>query len=78
MTNTLILAFTGSSINTLLVYFMYGLPYIGFINLDLIVIEIVKGLSGSLAVVLSIPITTLLGSRILTADRKSGFIKIFK
>ena len=46
MTNTLILAFTGSSINIIIIYFMYNLPYIQLINIDLIVIEIVQGLSG--------------------------------
>ena len=60
MTNTLILAFTGSSINIIIIYFMYNLPYIQLINIDLIVIEIVQGLSGGIAVILSIPITTFL------------------
>ncbi len=64
MTNTLILAFTGSSINTLFVYYMYALPYIGFINLDLIAVEIIKGLSGSIAVVMSVPVTTMFASKV--------------
>ena len=59
-TNTLILAFTGSSINTILVVFMYQLPYMQMINLDLLAIEVVRGLSGAIAVVLSIPITAML------------------
>ena len=42
MTNPLILTFTGSSINTLFVYYMYALPYIGFINLDFIAVERIK------------------------------------
>jgi uncharacterized membrane protein len=32
MANTLILAFTGSSINTILVIFMYQMPYLRIIN----------------------------------------------
>lgn len=65
MTNTLILAFTGSSLNILLVYYMYSLPYIALINLDLLVVEIIRGLSGSIAVILAIPVTTLIASRSL-------------
>ncbi|MGL5617230.1 MAG: YibE/F family protein [Sarcina sp.] len=60
MTNTLILAFTGSSINILIIYYIYQFPYIQFINLDLIVIEILQGLSGAIAIILSIPITGIL------------------
>lgn len=64
MTNTLILAFTGSSINIILIYFMYNLPYLQLINLDIIVIEIIQGLSGGIAVILSIPISALASSRL--------------
>lgn len=64
MTNTLILAFTGSSINIILIYFMYNLPYLQLINLDIIVIEIIQGLSGGIAVILSIPIAALASSRL--------------
>ena len=67
MTNTLILAFTGSSLNIILIYYMYAMPYYGLINLDLLVVELVKGLAGSIAVILSIPITTLFASRALHA-----------
>ena len=68
MTNTLILAFTGSSINTVLIIFMYRLPYYQMINLELLVVEILRGLSGSIAVVLSIPVTALLCAHMLNAD----------
>ena len=44
---------------------MYAMPYYGLINLDLLVVELVKGLAGSIAVILSIPITTLIASRAL-------------
>lgn len=70
MTNTLILAFTGSSINILIVYFMYNMPYIQLINIDLIVLEIVQGLSGGIAVILSIPITAFAASELI-GDKKA-------
>lgn len=65
MTDTLILAFTGSSLNIILIYYMYAMPYLGLINLDLIAVEIVRGLSGSIAIALSIPITALIAARAL-------------
>ena len=70
MTNTLILAFTGSSLNILLVYYMYSLPYIALINLDLLVVEVIRGLSGSIAVILAIPVTTLIASRALHGGKE--------
>lgn len=60
MTNTLILAFAGGSINSLFVYYMYQSPYNVLLNMDVIVIEMIRGLSGSIAVVCSIPVTVLL------------------
>lgn len=60
MTNTLVLAFVGASLNSVLVYYMYCMPYISLINTDFIVVEVVKGLIGSMAVILSIPVATLM------------------
>ncbi|SHI00468.1 YibE/F family protein [Clostridium intestinale] len=68
MTNTLILAFTGASINILIMLFMYNIQYIQLINLDMLVVEVIQGVSGSIAVVLSIPVTALLSAKILGAS----------
>lgn len=62
MTNTLILAFTGGSIGVLLLVFSYYMPYIKLINLDLLGIEILQGLTGSIGIVLSVPATALVSS----------------
>lgn len=64
MTNTLILAFTGSSINIVVIYFMYNLPYMQLINIDSIVIEIIQGISGGIALILSIPIAAATSSKL--------------
>lgn len=63
MTNTLALAFVGTSLNSVLVYYMYSMPYMSLINTDFMVVELVKGIIGSLAVVLAVPVTTLLAAR---------------
>ena len=72
MTNTLILAFAGSSLNVLLIIFMYQMPWLRTINMDLLVIEILKGLAGSAALALSIPITALLSARLMGRGHPSG------
>lgn len=71
MTNTLILAFMGSSINLFVMFYMYSYPYTQLVNLQLLVVEIIQGLSGSIAVVLSIPVTALLAAFRVFAPRKA-------
>ena len=65
MTNTLILAFVGSSLNLIVIYYMYCMPAISLLNTDFIVVEVVKGLIGSMAVVMSIPCAAALTAAVL-------------
>lgn len=60
MSNTLILAYTGSSIPLLLIFMAYDTPLARIINLDLIATEIVRSLAGTIGLVLTIPITAVI------------------
>ena len=62
MTNTLILAYAGSSIPLLLLFMAYEIPMKEIINLDLIATEIVRSLSGSIGLILTIPLTALIAA----------------
>lgn len=64
MTNTLILAFTGSSLNLLLMIYSYGIPYSQLINTDTIAIEIIKSIAGSIGIVLTVPFVAYISSYI--------------
>lgn len=57
MANTLILAYTGSSLPLLLLLFAYDSPMNKMINMDMIATEIIRSLAGSIGIVLTIPIT---------------------
>lgn len=59
MTNTLILAFTGGSIAMLILLISYGVHYNQLISSNYIALEVAKGLAGSAAVVLTVPISAL-------------------
>jgi uncharacterized membrane protein len=72
MTNTLILAFTGSAVNTLVIVFMYQMPFFRTVNLDLFVVEVLRGLSGSIGLVLAVPITALISTRLLRSAAKQA------
>ena len=62
MISTLILAYTGSSIPLLLLLMAYGVDFSKIVNLDTIATEIVRSLSGSIGMVLSVPLTALAAS----------------
>ncbi|HHY90782.1 MAG TPA: YibE/F family protein [Clostridiales bacterium] len=59
MTNTLILAYTGSSIPLLIVFMAYETSIVKILNLDVIATEVIRSLAGSTGLVLTIPITAL-------------------
>ena len=58
--NTLILAFAGGSISSLLLDYSYDLPLLQVINSNNIGIAVMQGLSGSFGIVLSLPATVLI------------------
>lgn len=60
MSNTLILAYTGSSIPLLLIFMSYDVPMLKMINLDVIATEIIRSLAGSIGLVLTIPLTAMI------------------
>lgn len=62
MTNTLILAFAGGSLSVLILIYSSDMPYNKLINLDILGIEIIQGISGSIGIVLAVPITAIIAS----------------
>ena len=60
--NTLILAFAGSSVSMLLLDYAYDIPYRQIINSNNIGISIMQGLAGSFGIVLAVPFTVLMAS----------------
>lgn len=72
MSNTLILAFTGGSINTLILNYAYALKHNQIINMYEIGIEIMQGVSGSIAIILSVPLVSIISSYFFTYGRKKS------
>jgi uncharacterized membrane protein len=65
--NTLILAFAGSSLSMLILDYAYDLPVIQIINSNNIGLALMEGLSGSFGVVLSMPATAVMAAWVYTA-----------
>lgn len=62
MANTLILAFAGASLNMLVLFRVFNYPYIQIFNSDLMSIEIIQGLAGSIGIVLTVPLVAALSA----------------
>lgn len=62
MANTLILAFAGASLNLLILFRVFDYPYLQIFNSDLMAIEIIQGLAGSIGIVLTVPLVAALGA----------------
>ncbi|MBF8982433.1 YibE/F family protein [Lutibacter sp. B2] len=69
MTNTLILAYTGSSIPLLLLFMAYETSMIKILNLDMVATEIIRSLAGSIGLILTIPITALVASTLMKSKK---------
>lgn len=62
MSNTLILAFTGGSLSTLMTFYAYDMPFLQMMNSYEMGIEIIQGISGSLGVILTVPLVSLVAA----------------
>ena len=69
MTNTLILAYMGSSMIVVLVYAASNYPLLSILNKEEIVFEFLQSLVGSLGILFTIPFTTVLASLLLSTGK---------
>lgn len=68
MSNTLILAFVGSSLGLLLIIFAAEVSFIQFINTNDIGVEIIQGIAGSIGIILTVPFTTFIASKLFSLN----------
>lgn len=62
LANTLVYAYVGGSLSTLLLYQQFGGSWLKFINFDAVVDEIIRSLAGTIGLVFTVPITALLSA----------------
>lgn len=70
MSNTLILAYMGSFIPLLLLFFAYETPLVRLINMDMVATEILRSIAGSIGLIVTIPITAFLAVAFLKKDEE--------
>lgn len=62
MVNTLVFAFIGSSLVTIMVLISHGVSFNQLVNSDFFSVEITKGLIGTVVVIIMVPVTSLFSS----------------
>jgi len=73
MANTLILAFAGCSLSIMILLMAYNMPYFRAINLNMVSTEIIQGLSGSIGLVLTVPITSMVSALFISNKFRKNF-----
>jgi len=68
MSNTLILAFVGSSFSLILLITSMNTTWIQFINNNEIGIEVIQGIAGSIGIVLTVPITIFIAAKLFSVS----------
>lgn len=62
LANTLVYAYVGSSLSTLLLYKQFGGSWLKFVNFDSVVDEVIRSLAGTIGLIFTVPITALLAA----------------
>lgn len=66
MSNTLILAFMGASLNVVVLLYAYQLPVTQLMNLDMMTLEVLQAISGTIGIIFTVPITAFVSSYLCT------------
>lgn len=72
MCQTLVLAFTGGAVASIIIMLAYGTSLHRFLSSDFLALEILQALTGSFAVILTVPITTYFCASLHKNNKKSS------
>ena len=64
MSNTLILAYVGTTLHLIILFIVYKIRFIEIINLNSIATEIIRAMAGSIGLIITIPVTVVIGTAI--------------
>lgn len=70
MTNTLVLAYVGSSLATVLLLIAYNKNLLYLFSLEMIAVEVLQAVVGSMGIVFAVPVTALFCAYIFTKEAK--------
>ena len=71
MANTLVLAYIGSSLSTVLLFVSYQASLVQLLNRELIIVELLQALSGSIGILFTIPISAFVSAALYRKHEKN-------
>lgn len=71
MSNTLILAFAGNSLNMMVMIYSYGIGFQQLMNTDFIAIEVIRSIAGSIGIICTVPFVALIASTVFAKSRST-------
>ena len=69
MSNTLILAYVGTTLHLIILFIVYKIRFIEIINLDSIATEIIRAMAGSIGLIITIPVTVVIGTAVYKSKK---------
>lgn len=75
MTNTLILAYVGSSLATVLLLIVYNKNLLYLFSLEMIVVEVLQAVIGSMGILFAVPVTALFSAYIFTKESRPSEVE---
>lgn len=69
LANTLVFAYVGASLSSLLLYSQFGGSWLKFINFDSVTDEVIRSLAGTIGLVFTVPITAVLAAWAMVGSR---------
>ncbi|NLN14209.1 MAG: YibE/F family protein [Tissierellia bacterium] len=76
MTNTLILAYVGSSLATVLLLIVYNNNLLYLFSTEMIVVEVLQAIIGSMGILFAVPVTALFSAYIFTRENNKAEVDI--
>jgi len=76
MTNTLVLAYIGSSLTVILLLVVYSSSLTELFNREHVIVELMQSIIGSMGVILAMPLTALVAAALFTGGEKTGLKEI--
>ena len=70
MANTLVLAFAGASLNMMVLIYSYRVTFNQLMNTDFIAVEVVRGMAGSMGIILTVPAVSIMTAWLLTRKKQ--------
>lgn len=75
MINTLVLAYVGSSMPLLLIFYFMKMPLPQLLNMEAISMEIIRSICGSIGLILTIPLTAYIATLMCARSQKTAYVK---